>query len=101
MGRRTLSTNPITNTPYRPSTTPCQTAPLSRNQAATGTQTSPAPTAGNSDKNAINTAQSNALGMSRNQKIKPPNAPCVTATSRLPLTVARTTRLNLSCRRRF
>ncbi|MNC32621.1 hypothetical protein D3C75_809830 [compost metagenome] len=74
---------------------------MSRKNAATGTQTIPAPTAGNSDRNAINTAQSNTLGMSRNQKIRPPSAPCVIATSRLPLTVARTTRLNLSCKRRF
>ncbi|MCY1183671.1 hypothetical protein D9M73_243110 [compost metagenome] len=91
IGRSTLSTRPITKIPNNPSTTPCQIAPVSRKNAATGTQTIPAPTAGNSDRNAINTAQSNTLGMSRNQKIRPPSAPWVMATNRLPFTVARTT----------
>ncbi|MNF94138.1 hypothetical protein D3C84_768370 [compost metagenome] len=101
IGRSTLSTRPITNTPNKASVTPCQIAPVNRKNAATGTQTIPAPTAGNNDRNAINTAQIKALGISRNQKIKPPKAPCVMATTRLPFTVARTTRLNLSCKRRF
>ena len=47
------------------------------------------------------TPQSSALGMSSTQKISPPRAPCSAATTTLPFTVARTTRVNLICKRRL
>ncbi|MNN56962.1 hypothetical protein D3C81_1719230 [compost metagenome] len=101
IGRSKLSTRPITSTPNAVRITPCKIAPVNRKYAATGAQMIPAPTAGSSDRNAIITAHTNALGISSTQKMKPPRAPWVIATSTLPLTVARTTRLNFNCRRRF
>ncbi|MNM71171.1 hypothetical protein D3C81_828270 [compost metagenome] len=100
-GRNKLSTRPITSTPNAVRITPDKIAPVSRKYAATGAHTIPAPTAGNSDRNAISTAHTSALGISSTQKMKPPSAPWVMATSTLPFTVARTTRLNFSCKRRF
>ena len=98
MGRNRLSTRPITSTPQATRARPCHQSPATRKYAATGTQTSAAPTAGSSDRKAISTAQSRAPVMPRNQNAMPPSRPWIAATSRLPLTVARTTVPNRSSR---
>ena len=56
----------------------------------------PAPTAGISDSTAITTPHNKAPGIPSHQKINPPSAPWVAATSRLPLMVARVTSANLA-----
>src|SRR3569832_2358684 len=63
---------------------------------ATDPQINPAPMAGSKDKNAISTPHSSAPCTPRIQNITPPSAPCVAATTMLPLTVARITVMNLS-----
>ncbi len=101
IGRSRLSTNPITSTPQTTSAMPCQSAPVAKKYRATGSHTSPAPTAGTSDRKAISTAHSKAPLTSRNQKASPPSAPWIAATSRLPFTVARITVVNLLTRSCF
>ncbi|MNF10499.1 hypothetical protein D3C80_2114530 [compost metagenome] len=50
-------------------------SPLAKNQAAAGTQTSAAPTAGSMERNVINTPQSKAASTPKDQKVKPPIVP--------------------------
>ena len=68
---------------------------------ATGTQISAEPTAGSSERKAIRVPQSTAPCTPSTPRMKPPRAPCTTATMMLPLTVARTTAVNLAIRLRL
>ena len=65
---------------------------------ATGPHTRLAPTAGSSESTAITTPHSTAPCTPSAQKASPPSMPCTTATTTLPLTVARPTVANLRMR---
>ncbi len=70
--------------------------PIRNRYPATGTQTSAEPTAGSSDRKIISAPQSSAPLIPRSQNATPPMVPWITAITMLPLTVARTTAVNLS-----
>ncbi|MDT4872094.1 hypothetical protein FQZ97_1072610 [compost metagenome] len=87
--------------PNSASPTPLQTSPSITKNSATGPQIIPAPTSGSSERKAIITPQNTGLGMSSTQNTAPPRIPWQPATTMLPFTVARTTRVNLICSRRL